>query len=92
MATYRETAKVHLGAKFTWAQLEEVSIPNTLENIPYADKNQNESMFPDLDKEIMPEVGDEYINTLVMLLHESQMMRSAVKAPKLDLDGNPIGH
>ena len=47
--------------------------------------------FPDLDKEIMPEVGDEYVHALVMLPRGSQMTCGTVKVRKQDLDDNPIG-
>ncbi len=48
-------------------------------------------MFPDLDKEVTPEVGNEYVHTLVMFLRGSQLMRGTVKVCKKDLNGNPIG-
>ena len=45
--------------------------------------------FPHLDEEIMPEAGDEYIHTSVMLPRGSQMMQGTLKAHKQDQDGNP---
>ncbi len=48
-------------------------------------------IFPDVDEEVTPEVGDEYVHALVMLPHGSGMMCGTVKAQKWDLDGNPIG-
>ncbi len=59
--------------------------------MPYAVDDQNELAFPDLDEEITPDVGNEYVHTAVMLPCGSQMMCSTVKASKRDLDGNPIG-
>ncbi len=60
MLTFREPAEEHLGAKLTHAKLEEVGIPDTLEYLPYSDDDQNEMLFPDLDEEVTPEVGDNY--------------------------------
>ncbi len=91
MATFRETAEEHLGAKLTQAELEEVSIPDTPEYLPYSDEDQNETTFPDLDEEVTPEVGDEYVHASIMLPRGSQMMRGTIKARKQDPDGNPIG-
>ncbi len=48
--------------------------------------------FPDLDEEVIPEVGDEYVHASIMLPCRSQMMCGMVQACKQDLDGNPIGH
>ncbi len=48
--------------------------------------------FPNLDEEVTPEVGDEYVHASVMLPNGSGMMRGTVKAQKRDKDGNPIGH
>ncbi len=90
MVTFRETAEEHLGARLTCVKLEEVGMTDTLQYVLYADKNQHETTFPDLDEETMPEVGDEYVHTLVMLLRGSQMMCGTVRACKQDLDGNPI--
>ncbi len=88
-------AWLHLGkllkGQATRAKLEEVGIPDTPEYIPFADDDQNELTFPDLDEEVMPEVGNEYVHALVMLPHGNQMMHNTVKACKWDLDGNPIG-
>ncbi len=61
MVTFRETAEERLGAKLTWAELEEVGIPDTPEYLPYSDEDQNKTTFPDLDEEGTPEVGDEYV-------------------------------
>ncbi len=47
--------------------------------------------FPDLDDEVTPEVGDEYMHALVMLQQGSGMMHGTLKACKQDLNGNPIG-
>ncbi len=80
MITFRETAEERLGATLTHAELEEVGIPNTPKYIPYSDDDQNEKTFPDLDEEITPEVGDEYVHASVMLLHGSQLMCGTVKA------------
>ncbi len=77
--------------KLTHAKLEEVGISKTPEYLLYSDEDQNETMFPDLDQEIIPEVGDEYVHALVMLPHESQLVSDTVKACKQDMDGNPIG-
>ncbi len=59
MVTFMEAAEERLGAKLACTKLEEVGIPNTPEYIPYSDEDQNEKMFPDLDEDIMPEVGDQ---------------------------------
>ncbi len=91
MGTFRETAEECQGAKLTHAELKEVGVPDTLEYVPYADEDQNDMTFPDLDDEIMPQVGDEYVHALVMLPQGSQMMRITVRAHKGGLDGNPIG-
>ncbi len=91
MVTFRETTEERLGAKLAHAKLEQVGIPDTLEYVPYSDEDQNNTTFPDLDEEVMPEVGDEYVHALVMLLSGSQMMRGTARAHKQDLDGNPIG-
>ncbi len=48
-------------------------------------------MFPDLDEEVTPEAGDEYVHALVMLPRRSQLVCGTVRARKQDLDGNPIG-
>ncbi len=91
MATFRDTAEEHLGAKLTHAKIEEVGIPDTPEYLSYSDDDQNETTFPDLDEEVMPEVGDECVHASVMLLHGRQLMCGTMKARKQDLDGNPIG-
>ncbi len=57
-------------------ELEEVSIPDTPEYLPCTDKDQNKAMFPDLDKEIMLEVGNEYVHASIMLPHGSQIVCS----------------
>ncbi len=62
MATFKETAGGCLGAKLTNAKLEEVGVPEALVYVPYTDEYQNETTFPDLDEEIMPEVVDEYVH------------------------------
>ncbi len=38
--------------------------------------------FPDLDEEVTPEAGDEYVHASVMLLCGSQMMQGTAKAHK----------
>ncbi len=90
MIMFNKTAEECLRNKLTRAKLEEVGILDTLEYLPYADKDQNEMTFPDLDKEVTPAAGDEYVQALVMLPRGSQMMQGTVKARKQDLDGNPI--
>ncbi len=45
-------------------------------------------MFPDLDEEVTPEVGDEYVHASVML---PCVVHGTVRAFKQGLDGNPIG-
>ncbi len=62
------------GAKLTRNEIEEVGIPDTPEYIPYADEDQNKVRFPDLDNEVAPEVGDDYMHASVMILCGSQMM------------------
>ncbi len=74
MIMFYKTAEEHLGEKLTRAELEEVGIPNTPEYLPYAEENQNKIAFPDLDEEVTPEAGDEYVHALVMLPPGSQMM------------------
>ncbi len=91
MANFRKTAEACLGAKLTHAELEEFGIPDTLEYIPYSGEDQNKKTFPDLDEEITPEVGNDYMHALVMLLCGNQLMHGTVKVHKRDLDGNPIG-
>ncbi len=91
MAMFSDTAEERLGAKLTHTKLEEVGIPDILEYVAYADEDQNEMTFPDLDKEVMPETGNEYVHALVMLPCGSAIMRGTVKACKWNLDGNPIG-
>ncbi len=91
MATFDQTAEERLGDKLTRAELEEVGIPDTPEHLPYVDEDQNKRTFPDLDEEVTPEAGDEYVHALVMLPCGSQMMSGTVRARKRDLDGNPIG-
>ncbi len=91
MASFDETAEERLGDKLTRSELEEVGIPNTPEYLRYADEDQNKMTFPDLDEEVTPEAGDEYVHASVMLPRGSQMMHGTVKARKRDLDGNPIG-
>ncbi len=89
-ATFIETTEERLGFRLTRAKLEEIGIPDTPEYLPYFDEDQNETTFPDLDEEVTFEVGDEYVHALVMLLRGSQLLCGTVKAPKQDLDGNPI--
>ncbi len=91
MATFDQIAEDFLGDNLTRAEFEEVGIPDTPEYLPYADEDQNEKTFPDLDEEVTPEAGDEYVQALVMLPCGSQMMRGTVRVHKRDLDGNPIG-
>ncbi len=91
MVTFRETTEECLETKPTHAKLEQVGIPMTPEHLLYSNEDQNKMTFPDLDKEVMPEVSHEYVHALVMLLHGSQLMCSTVKAHKWDPDGNPIG-
>ena len=87
MITFNDTAEECLGNKLTRTELEEVGIPDTPEYIPYTDEDQNETTFPDLDEEVTPEVGDEYVRASIMLPRGSQMMRGTVKARKRDPDG-----
>ncbi len=44
------------------------------EYLPYADEDQNVMTFPDLDEEVTPDAGDEYVHALVMLPRGSQMI------------------
>ncbi len=90
MIIFRENAEERLGAKLTRAKLEEVGIPNIPEYVPYADKDQNKMIFPDLDEEVMPEVSGEYMHLSVILPHGNHIMHGTVKACTQDLDGNPI--
>ncbi len=85
MITFRDTAEEHLGAKLNCAKLEEVGIHDTPKFTPYAGRDQNKSTFLDLDEEVTPEVGDEYVHASVMLLHGSQMMHGTFKTCKKDL-------
>ncbi len=82
LVTFSETAEGHLGARVAGTELEEVGIPDTPEYVPYADEDQNEMTFPDLDKEVTPEVGYEYVHLLVMLPHGSGMMSGTLKVCK----------
>ncbi len=91
MVTFRKTAEKRLGTKLTCAKLEEVGIPDTPEYLPYSDEDQDDTMLSDLDDQVTPEVGDEYVHASVMLPRGSQLVRDTVKAQKQDLDGNPIG-
>ncbi len=91
MALFDETAAERLGDKLTGAELEEVGVLDTPEYLPYADEDQNEMTFPDLDDKVTPEAGDEYVHASVMPPRGSQMMQGTVKARKQDLDGNLIG-
>ncbi len=91
MITFNETTAEQLGGKLTRAELEEVGIPDIPEYLPYTDEDQNEMMFPDLDEEVTPEAGDEYVHALIMFPRGSQMMQGTVEASKQDPDGNPIG-
>ncbi len=50
MVTFKETIEEHLGAKFACHELEEVSMPDMPEYIPYADECQNKITFPNLVK------------------------------------------
>ncbi len=45
MLTLRETTEERLGAKLTCAELEEVSMPDTLEYLPYSNDDQNETKY-----------------------------------------------
>ncbi len=89
--TFDKTAKECLGDKLTHAKLKEVGIPNTPEYLLYADEDQNKMTFPDLDEEVTPEAGDEYVHASIILPRGGQMMQGTMKACKRDLDGNPIG-
>ncbi len=80
LATFRETDEERLGTKLTHAKLEEVGIPDTPDYLPYSDGDQNKTMFPDLDEEVMPEVGNKYKQSSVMLPCGSQLMCGTVKA------------
>ncbi len=84
-------AEGRMGAKITHNELKVVSTPNMPEYIPYSDEDQNETDFPDLDQEIIPEVRNEYVHAPVMLPHGRQMICSTVITCKQDPDGNPIG-
>ncbi len=57
MLTFREGVEERLGKKLTRDKLEEVGIPDTPVYLPYADEDQNESTFPDLDEEVTPRLG-----------------------------------
>ncbi len=57
MVTFKENAEEHRGAKLTHDELEEVSIPDMWEYKPYANKDQKETTFPNLD-EVIPLVGN----------------------------------
>ncbi len=91
MVTFDQIAEERLGDKLTRTELEEVGIPDTPEYLPYADEDQNDMTFADLDEEVTPEAGDEYVHASVMLRRGNQMMHGTVKARKRDPDGNPIG-
>ncbi len=91
MITFNKTAEERLGDKLTCAKFVEIGIPNTPEYLPYVDEDQNKTTFPDLDEEVTPEAGDEYVHTSVMLPCGSQMMQGTVKVRKQNLDGNPMG-
>ncbi len=65
MITFKKNAEEHLGTKLTHSELEEVS-PSMPVFVLYADKNQNQKIFPNLDEEIMPEVGDKYMHASVI--------------------------
>ncbi len=78
-----------LSSHVTNNKLEEVSILDTLECVPYADEDQNEMTFPDLDEEITSGVGDKYVHASMMLPCGSQTMHGTVIACKQDHNGNP---
>ncbi len=67
MNSLKETTEECLVAKFTCGILEEVSMPDTSEHLLYVDEDQNDITFLDFDEEIIPEVGDEYRYTSMML-------------------------
>ncbi len=47
--------------------------------------------FPDLDKEITPEAGDECVHASGMLPLGGQMMCGTAQTHKQDSNGDPIG-
>ncbi len=67
------------------SSFEDVGISNSPEYMPYADEDQNELTFPDLDEEITPEAGDEYVHVSIIFSHGSQMMCGIDRAYKRDL-------
>ncbi len=52
MVAFRDNAKELLGAKLKHAEFDEVGIPDTLDYVPYTDKDQNKVTFPNLDEGI----------------------------------------
>ncbi len=91
MVTFMENAEERLRAKLTCDELEELGIPDNVGYVPYADGDWNKMTFPDLNEEVTPQVGNEYVHASVMFPLKSQMMKGTVKACKQNQDGNHIG-
>ncbi len=70
--------------QFANGKLEDVGMSDTPECSPYFNEYQNTVMFPDLDKEVMPEVGDDYVHASMMLPCISQIVHSSVSTYKQD--------
>ncbi len=82
MNAFKETTEEGMGIKLMHNKLEEIGMPDMLEYMPYDDEDQNNNTYPDLDEEVMSEVGNEYVHASVLFLYGSQMMHITVKECK----------
>jgi hypothetical protein len=85
---FDESIKKHLGPV---ALLQDFPSEDLTPDPAYFD-NTN-AIDPDYgDAEIMPEMGDNYLSTELMLPKGGVMVKGYITAHKRDRDGNPIGH
>ena len=73
--------------------LVELGVEDTSQNNPYEDKLQNAKMCPILDEEpeVTPELGEQFVNTEILLPRWDKLVRGWVVCQKCDANGNPIG-
>ena len=63
-----------------------------LQSNPYENKSQNAKMFliMDIDQEVIPKSGEEYVNADTLPPKRDRMARSRVVHQNQDTDSNPI--
>ncbi len=92
MKAFLWTAEDWWGTCLARGQLDEVCLIDKPGPQPYLDNKQTDQMFPALEEEVTPEMGDKYIQASIMQSCGSTFATGTVVSHKHDAEGNFIGH